>query len=109
MDNNNDIKSCIHLICSNLPVLRGMLNLTQDEMAAISGTSRQKIIQFEHFESKVTKSILVALVTYFSLRSKSVQFLNVQGLYKNRFVQDIGFTEQVISYIIENHINEIQQ
>ncbi|MDR0681023.1 MAG: hypothetical protein LBG15_04110 [Dysgonamonadaceae bacterium] len=53
----------------------------------------------------MTKSILIALVSYFSLRPKTARFLSMQGLYKNKFVQDIGFNDQIIAYIVENGIN----
>jgi plasmid maintenance system antidote protein VapI len=102
---DNEIKSCVTLVCENLPVLREILNLKQVDAASICGTSRQQIVKFEHQEAKLTKSILIALVTYFSLRPKTAQFLSMQGLYKNKFVQDIGFTDEIISYVIENNIN----
>lgn len=95
------------MICQNLPVLREMLKLNQAELAVISGTSRQKIIQFEHEEAKITRAILITLITYFSLRPKTAQFLNTLGLYRNKFVQDIGFNDQVTSYVIANDINGI--
>lgn len=103
--NNNDIMDCVTMICTNLPILREMLKLTQNDVSVIVGTSRQQILKFEHEEAKVTRSILIALITYFSLRPKTAQYLSTQGLYKNKFVQDIGFDEQVILSIIENKIN----
>jgi transcriptional regulator with XRE-family HTH domain len=106
---DNEIKNCVTLICENLPVLRGMLNLKQEEVAGICGTSRQQIIKFEHQEIKVTKSILTTLVSYFSLRPKTAQFLSTQGLYKNKFVQDIGFNDQIIAYVVENGINRAEK
>jgi transcriptional regulator with XRE-family HTH domain len=99
------IKNCVTLICENLPVLREILNLKQAEVAGICGTSRQQIIKFEPQEAKLTKSILIALISYFSLRPKTAQFLSMQGLYKNEFVQSIGFNDQITGYIIENDIN----
>ena len=106
MLNDNDISDCVMMICTNLPVLREMLKLSQADVAVICGSSRQKIIQFEHQKAKVTRSILIALVTYFSLRPKTALFLKALCLYKNRFVQTIGFNEEVAAYIIDNHINE---
>jgi DNA-binding XRE family transcriptional regulator len=102
---DNEIKNCVTLVCEHLPVLREILNLKQAEVAGICGTSRQQIIKFEHQEAKLTKSILITLVSYFSLRPKTAQFLSTQGLYKNKFVQDIGFNDQIIAYVIENGIN----
>jgi DNA-binding XRE family transcriptional regulator len=102
---DNDIKDCITIICTNLPILREMLKLTQTDVSVIVGTSRQQILKFEHEDAKLTRSILIALITYFSLRPKTAQYLSTQGLYNNKFVQDIGFDEQVIFSIIENKIN----
>jgi DNA-binding XRE family transcriptional regulator len=102
---DTDVKNCVTLICRNLPVLRKMLCMSQVELATICGMSRQTILQFEHEQAKVTRPILISLVTYFSLQSKTAQYLNTLGLYKNKYVQDFGFTEQVISYLIGNNIN----
>jgi len=103
---DNDIMDCVTLICTNLPILREMLKLTQNDVSVFVGTSRQQILKFEHEDAKLTRSILIALITYFSLRPKTAQYLSTQGLYKNKFVQDIGFDEKVISSIIENKINK---
>jgi len=103
---DNDIMDCVTLICTNLPILREMLKLTQNDVSVFVGTPRQQILKFEHEDAKLTRSILIALITYFSLRPKTAQYLSTQGLYKNKFVQDIGFDEKVISSIIENKINK---
>jgi DNA-binding XRE family transcriptional regulator len=90
------------MICENLPVLREMLNLKQADVAEFIGTSRQQIIGFEHQESKITRSILISLITYFSLRPKTALFLRTLGLYENNFVREFGFNEQLISFVTDN-------
>jgi DNA-binding XRE family transcriptional regulator len=102
--NNNDIKDCIAMMCENLPVLRELLNLKQSDVAEVIGTSRQQIIGFEHQESKITRSILISLITYFSLQPKTALFLRTLGLYQNKFVQEIGFNEQFMSFMTENKV-----
>jgi DNA-binding XRE family transcriptional regulator len=80
-----------------------MLNLTQQQLGELVGTSRQQIIKFEQQEAKVTKSILIALVTYCSLKPITARFLHSLSLYENKFVQSIGFTEQVIMLVINDN------
>jgi DNA-binding XRE family transcriptional regulator len=99
---NYAIKEVIEIICVNLPVLRSMQNLTQQNLAEIIGTSRQGIINFEHQNKKLTKSMLIAIVTYFSLRGRSAAFLNSLGLYRNSYINSLGFDEKLCNYIIEN-------
>lgn len=103
---SNSIKEVIEIICVNLPTLRSLLNLTQQDLAEQIGTSRQGIISFEHQEKKLTKSMLIAIVTYFSLRSRSTAFLKSLGLYKNSYVISLGFNEKLCDYIIENSKSE---
>jgi len=81
------------------------LKLTQTDVSEFIRTSRQRIIQFEHEEAKVTRPILIALITFFSLHHKTAQYLKTLGLYNNKFVQEIGFNEQIISFIVENELN----
>jgi DNA-binding XRE family transcriptional regulator len=100
--NDTDIKDCVTMMCENLSVLREMLNLKQADVAEFIGTSRQQIIGFEHQETKMTRSILISLIAYFSLQPKTALFLRALGLYENKFVQKIGFNEQLISFITEN-------
>lgn len=98
---NNSMKQAIEIICLNLPSLRGMLNLTQQKLAEQIGTSRQGIINFEHQEKKLTRSMLIAIITYFSLRGRSAAFLKTIGIYKNSYINSLGFDEELCDYIIE--------
>lgn len=96
---NKDIMECIDLMCGTLPKLRDTLDLTQEEFSRIIGVSRQSVINMEHREKKLTKAILIAMVSFFSLRSDTAKILYEQGLYRNAFVQYIGFSESVLSKI----------
>lgn len=98
----NPVKGAIEVICVNLPVLRSIYELTQNDLALIVGTSRQTIINFEHQEKKISKSMLISIITYFSLKSRSASFLKSLSLYKNPYVNSLGFTEDLCNYIIEN-------
>ena len=103
---DNSMKQAIEIICVNLPALRGMMNITQQQMAEQIGTSRQGIINYEHQEKKLTRSMLIAIVTYFSLRGRSAAYLKTLGLYKNAYINSLGFTELLCDHIVENSTME---
>ena len=98
---DNSIRQAIEILCVNLPSLRGLLNMTQQELAEQIGTSRQGIISFEHQEKKLTRSMLIAITTYFSLRGRSAAYLKILGFYNNAYINSLGFDEQLCDYIIE--------
>ena len=98
---NNSIMECIELMCDALPQLRNALNLTQEDFSRIIGVSRQSVINIEHKEKKLTRSILISMVSFFSLRSETAKILYEQGLYHNAFVNDMGFTESILFKIHE--------
>ena len=93
---NCSIMECIDLICETLPRLRNTLNLTQEEFSRIIGISRQSVINMEDKEKKLTRSIVIAIVSFFSLRLATARILYEQGLYRNAFVIDLGFSEDVL-------------
>jgi DNA-binding XRE family transcriptional regulator len=99
----------IDTICVNLVVLRNMLGLTQQDLAIHIGTSRQSIINFERQEKKITRSLLISIITYFSLRRRSASYLKSLGFYKNKYIESLGFNEDLCNYIIEHESEEKQQ
>lgn len=95
------IMECIELMCDTLPQLRNALNLTQEEFSKVIGVSRQSVINIEHREKKLTRAILIAMITFFSLRSETSMILSQKEFYKNAFVKNLGFTESVLFKIHE--------
>lgn len=93
---NKGIMECIELLCDTLPRLRKALSLTQEDFSKIIGVSRQSIINMEHKEKKLTRAIVIAIVSFFSLRDEAARILYEQGLYGNAFVKSIGFSEDVL-------------
>lgn len=93
---NSSIMECINLICDALPQLRKALNLTQEEFSKVIGVSRQSVINMEHKEKKLTRSIIISMVSFFSLRYETARILYELGLYGNDFVKDIGFSEDIL-------------
>lgn len=98
---NDGIMECIDLMCDTLPQLRNVLNLTQEDFSKIIGVSRQSVINMEHKEKKLTRSIIISMVSFFSLREKTAEILFQNGLYNNAFVKNVGFSESVVIKIHE--------
>lgn len=98
---NSGITECIELMCDTLPKLRNALNQRQEDFAKVIGVSRQSVINMEHKEKKLTRSILIAMVSFFSLRNETAKILYERGLYNNAFVKNIGFSESVLFKIHE--------
>lgn len=92
---------CVELMCNTLPQLRNALNLTQEQFSRIIGVSRQSVINMEHKEKKLTLFILISMVSYFLLRNEAAKILYGLGLYRNTFVNDMGFTESIVMKIHE--------
>lgn len=98
---NDGIMECIDLMCETLPQLRNALNLTQEDFSKIIGVSRQSVINMEHKEKKLTRSIIISMVSFFTLREKTAEILLQNGLYNNAFVKNIGFSESIVIKIHE--------
>ncbi len=98
---NNGIMECIELMCDTLPQLRNALNLTQEDFSRVIGVSRQSVINMEHKEKKLTRSILISMVSFFSLRNETAKILYEHGLYSNAFVKNIGFSKTILFKIHE--------
>ena len=95
---DNDVLECVYLISSLLPKLREVLGLTQKDFASTIGISRQTLIDLEHQNKKITRPVLISIISYFSLRCSTAKILFENRLYDNNFVcVDIGFTLNSIS------------
>lgn len=89
--NSDIIMECISTITNELPLLRDRLKITQKELATSIGISRQSLIEIEHKNRKITKSILISLITYFSFREVTARILWEKEFYNNDFVKELGF------------------
>lgn len=97
----SDIMVCIEMLTDMLPELRGCLGMTQRELAGIIGISRQSVIDLEHKNRKITRSILIAMITFFSLRCETALLLYRKSFYSTNFVTSLGFTETMIEKIFD--------
>lgn len=98
---NDDLMNCIELVCTTLPQLRDCLDLTQNEFSRIIGISRQSVINIEHREKKITRAILIAMISFFSLRKQTAEILRDKGLYNNSYVQELGFSKEILAKMYE--------
>ena len=90
------------IIRENLPLLRKMLKITQRQLASAVNVALSTIINIEKGRSKTYTAVLIALVAYFSLRPKTAGYLAVLGLYKNEFVQNVGFDEKTMKILMSD-------
>jgi DNA-binding XRE family transcriptional regulator len=97
--NDESIMECVNLITCEMPTLRDKIGMTQRELAQYIGISRQSIIEIEHRNRKITKSILISLITFFSFRQETSIILYDKGLYDNEFVNIIGFSNEFLKKI----------
>lgn len=67
----------------------------------VVGISRQSVIDLEHKNRKITRSILIAMITFFSLRCETALLLYRKGFYSTNFVTSLGFTETMIEKIFD--------
>ncbi len=97
----SDIMVCIGILTDMLPKLRGRLGLTQREFAGVIGISRQSVIDLEHKNRKITRAILIAMTTFFSLHRETALLLYRNDLYSTNFMISLGFTEALIEKIFD--------
>lgn len=97
----SDIMNCIGMLTDMLPELRDCLGLTQREFASVIGISRQSVIDLEHKNRKITRSILIAMITIFSLRYETALLLYRRGFYSTNFVASLGFTTTMIEKMFD--------
>lgn len=95
----SDIMVCIDSLSTLLPVLRDSLNMTQREFAGVIGISRQSVIDLEHKNRKITRAVLIAMISFFSLRRESAMILYEKGFYNFSYVSSLGFTTSVIQML----------
>ena len=97
----SDILNCIGILTDMLPELRNRLGMTQRELAGVIGISRQSVIDLEHKNRKITRSILIAMITFFSLRFDTALLLYKKGFYSINYVTSLGFNETLIEKIYD--------
>ena len=75
-------------MAENLPVLRPRLHLTQSELAAKLGISRQTVIALESGKRPMTWITFLSLVFIFSKYEETQKLLGVLDIYPQEFEED---------------------
>lgn len=68
----------------NLPVLRASVNLTQEQLGAKLGVSRQTIVAIENGKSPLTWSLYLAMVCVFGLYEESRNLIEKLELFDSK-------------------------
>ena len=71
------------LLAENLEVLRIKLHLTQANIAAIIGVSRQTYMGIENKRQKITWNVFMSLLFLFRENDATRQLLDVFGIYSD--------------------------
>lgn len=68
-------KKCVDILTNELPVLRKICNLTQQQLADIVGVSRQTITNIENGKCEMKWSLFLAFMFLFGLDKESAEYL----------------------------------
>jgi len=71
----------INRMVKNLPVLRASVNLTQEQLGAKLGVSRQTIVAIENGKNPLTWSLYLAMVCVFNCFDESDDLIEKLSLF----------------------------
>lgn len=77
----------IDRMTKNLPVLRASIDLTQEQLGAKLGVSRQTIVAIENVKSPLTWSLYLAIVCVFQQYEESQLLLKSFELFDSDFIR----------------------
>lgn len=72
----------------NLPVLRAAVDLTQKQLGAKLGVSRQTIVAIENGKSPLTWSLYLAMVCVFEKYKESKELMEKLDLVSEKYIID---------------------
>jgi len=101
---NEERSILISHLTDELPVLRTKLGLSQDEMGALVGISRQTYSAIETKKRKMTWSIYLSLILVFDNNRKTHEFIRNQGLFPSVIFDfaETGDKEQLVASFVDN-------
>lgn len=70
----------------NLPVLRAAVDLTQEQLGAKLGVSRQTIVAIENDKNTLTWSLYLAMVCVFSVYKESKELIEKLELFSPEII-----------------------
>lgn len=91
-------------LIENLPVLRAKLNLTQDDLAKQLGVTRQTIINVEAKKTKITWTMVLALLFIFIANPLTIGLLAGLGILNKQIMSVLGIDNLI--EIISNKFNK---
>ena len=68
-------------MADNLPILRKKMNVTQAELAALIGVSRNTLITIETGKKTMTWNMFLSLILIFTKNKETDKLLNVLEIY----------------------------
>ena len=77
-------------LIENLPVLRAKLNLTQDDLAKQLGVTRQTIINVESKKTKISWTMVLALLLIFLANPLTIGLLAGLGILNKQVMSLLG-------------------
>lgn len=86
-ERNAVIEICKVRMSKSLPVLRSRLGLSQEELAAYLGITRQTISTAENNSEKMTLNLLMALVLFFRENAETATLMKILGVDSNYIQQ----------------------
>ncbi len=76
----------INNMIENLPVLRAMRHLSQDDLACLIGLSRQTIVMIENKKRTMSWSVFLALMFVFSQTKETNRLLETLDIYADELI-----------------------
>lgn len=89
-------------LIENLPVLRAKLDLTQDDLAKKLGVTRQTIINVESKKTKITWTMVLALLFIFISNPLTSGLLSGLGILNKQLTSVLGI-DNIINIITNKH------
>lgn len=77
-------------LIENLPVLRAKMNLTQDDLAKQLGVTRQTIINVESKKTKISWTMVLALLLIFISNPLTIGLLSGLGILNKQLISILG-------------------
>lgn len=82
--------TCIDILQENLVALRSKAKLSQEKLAVLIGVSRQTYYGFETRKNKMSWSIYIALMFYFSNMDATKEMLNDIKIYPIELILNLN-------------------
>ena len=93
--NENQKETISNTLIDNLPVLRAKLNITQDDLAKQLGVTRQTIINVESKKTKISWTMVLALLLIFISNPLTIGLLSGLGILNKQLMSILGIDDLI--------------